>query len=83
MAIQTQTATFTGAQPLDGDLPYIDVTWPTAYASASAYRVVCGAVVADALGTIAINLKSKAGATVRVTASDQFTGSVELISFDV
>lgn len=83
MAIQTATAAFTGAQSLDGDLPYVDVTWPTAYVSATVYRVVCGPVVTDALGTIAINLKNKAGATVRVTASGQFTGTVELVSFDV
>jgi hypothetical protein len=83
VAIQTATATFTGAQLLDGDLPYIDIVWTTTYASPASYRVVCGPVITDSLGTIAINLKNKYSNAVRVTASDQFVGTVELISFDV
>lgn len=83
MAVQTQTATFNGAQPLSGGLPYVDVTWTTAYANSSAYRVSEGVNVSDGAGPVAIVFGSKTGAGVRVFASMQFTGTVELIAFDV
>lgn len=83
MATQSITATFTGAQPLDGDVPYIDVTWPSAYPSASVYRISAGAIVTDGNGTMTVCLKSKTATGVRVFAADQFVGTVELLAFDV
>ena len=82
MAILLATATFTGGQPLDGDFPYVDVTWATPYSAVGAYRVFAGVGVTDSNGAIVINLKSKSTTGVRVLASDQFTGSVELIAMD-
>jgi hypothetical protein len=81
MALQTATATFNGAQSLDGDLPYIDVTWPTAYSSSSVYRVALGVNTSD--GPLAIMFKSKTASGVRVLASDQFSGTVELVAYDI
>jgi hypothetical protein len=83
MAINPITATFNGAQPLDGDFPYVDITWPTAYASASAYRIAFGANLTDGNGALSIFFKNKAGSGVRVCATDQFTGTVELTPYDV
>lgn len=82
MATQTATATFNGAQPLDGDLPFIDITWGTAYASAAAYQIAKGEVVTDGSGPIVANFKTKTATGVRVTVSDQFTGTVELTAVD-
>lgn len=83
MAIQTATATFNGAQPLDGDQPYVDLTWPTAYASASVYRLGDGPNVTDGNGGVSVNFKNKTGSGVRVIVSDQFVGTVEVTAYDV
>ena len=82
MATQSVTATFTGAQSLDGDFPYVDITWTSAYASVGVYRIFAGTAITDANGVIVVNLKNKSTTGVRVLASDQFTGSVELTAVD-
>lgn len=83
MAVQTATATFNGAQPLSGGLPYVDVTWTTAYSSASAYRISEGVNITDSDGPISVIHGSKTASGVRVFASAQFSGTVELIAVDV
>lgn len=83
MAIQSAQATFNAAQPLDGDLPYIDVTWTSAFTTTASYRVALGVNVSDGAGPIAINFKTKTTTGIRVLASDQFTGTVELVAYDV
>lgn len=80
MAFQTAFATFNSAQPLDGDYPYIDVTWSVPYASSSSYRVFKGEITSGA--AVIVNFKSKAAGTIRVIASDQWTGTVELVAVD-
>lgn len=83
MAIQTTTATFNGAQSLDGVLPFVDVTWPVSYSSSGSYRVSLGVNITDGGGVIVISFKSKTASGLRVLASDQFTGTVELVAYDV
>ena len=77
-SVQVGAATFNGANSLDGDYPYADVTWVTPYASAAAYRIAIAGIVNDGGGMISVNLKSKTASGVRVYVSAQFTGVVEL-----
>ena len=83
MAIQSAQATFNGAQPLDGDTPYVDITWTSAYTTTTAYRVAHGVNVTDSGGPIAVNFKTKTTTGIRVLVSDQFTGTVEIVAYDV
>ena len=81
MAIQSRTANFTGAEPLDGELPFIDITWPTAYAAPEAYRIAHGVTINDGGGPVVVNVKNKTSTGVRVIASGQFVGTVEVTAY--
>jgi len=77
--MQTAEAEFNGAQSLDGEYPYVDITWPVAYASNAAYRVTYGIEIASGgLIPVIAYVKTGAGASLRVYASAQFTGTVVL-----
>lgn len=84
MATQTTIATFTGAEPLDGDFPYVDLTFGTAYASAAAYQAFPGVAVSDGSGAIVawIKASSVTASGLRVLVSEQFTGTVAVITSD-
>lgn len=86
MAVTPQTAaTFNGAQPLDGDNPYVDVTLSAAYSSASAYGVQLSINLTDAssgIPTISIKASSKSTTGFRILASDQWSGTVEITTWD-
>lgn len=85
MATQTTIAEFTGADPVDGDgNPYIDITFPTAYASAAAWASVGGVNITSGGGVAAwIDETTRAGAGCRVVASGQFVGTVPVVTVDV
>lgn len=74
-ANQQATATFTGAEPLDGDQSYVDLTWPTMTTLANV-RLTYGVQVDDGSGAVAITLKNHTLTGVRVLASAPFTGKV-------
>lgn len=74
-AIRQATATFTGAEPLDGDQPYVDVTW-AAMGTLGNVRIMIGTQVDDGGGTIAPNFKSLTLTGCRVLAPAQFVGKV-------
>ncbi len=80
--IQNQTATFNGAQSLDGDYPYVDITWTTAFSSAGAYIIVDGpSAVLPVVCWVKSGSKTASGC--RVLAADQFTGDFVLIAVPV
>ena len=84
MALAVLTATFNGAQPLDGDLPYVDISGLT-YSAASAYGIglsVAQTDIASGLITAAVKGTSKTASGFRVCVSDQFTGTVEIELWD-
>lgn len=74
-AIYTRTATFDGTQPLDGDQPYVDVSWPSLGTLANV-RIGTGVQVDDGNGQIGANHKSLTLTGCRVLASAHFTGKV-------
>lgn len=82
MSVQNATATFNGAQSLDGDYPYVDITWPVAYDLAADYVVLDG-VLATLPVTCWLKSGSQTASGVRVLAIDQFTGSVVLTAVPV
>lgn len=78
---QATAATFNGAQSLDGINPYVDITWPVAWTSAAAYRITgLTPIITSSAGLITANVKNKTASGCRVLVSDQFTGTVELVS---
>lgn len=85
MAAQATIATFTAAEPLDGDFPYVDITFGTAYASASVYAAVLGVEFSDGYGPIEVWIKesSVTASGLRLLAADQFAGTVTVITVDV
>jgi hypothetical protein len=80
MAIQSQTATFTGAEP------YIDITWDDAYGD---FKLFCGVTTVDE-SVISVSLANPADPTlppdntgVRVVPSALFEGTVEVVNLEV
>lgn len=84
MALQITSATFNGAQPLDGDYPYVDVSG-LSYSGASAYGIRLSVTMTDVssgLVTVVVKSSSKSGSGFRILASDQFSGTVEVETWD-
>lgn len=78
-ALQITIATFTGAEPLDGDFPYVEITFAEPYDSADDYEVFYGANVDDE-NAVALRtpLAHRTATGLRVYAPDQFTGTVPI-----
>lgn len=74
MAIQTAQAVF------DGDEDFIDVTWTTPFAGT--YYIANGATV-PAGTAVTINFKTVTSTGLRVTTSAHFTGTVDLIGYEI
>lgn len=73
MAIQTATATFTGAED------FVAVTWP---AMAGSFGIAHGITVTDAQGPVVVWLTGRSSTGATVNTSARFSGSVELTIFD-
>jgi hypothetical protein len=80
--VQTAQAEFDGTQSLDGDFPYVDVTWDEAYAAAADYLVLLG-MSADGPVHCWIKDGTKTTTGCRVLAVDHFTGTVALTAVPV
>lgn len=80
-AIQSAVAAFNGAQPLDGDQYYVDLTWPT-FTTLGNVRFTFGVQVDDSAGAIVVTLKSVTLTGCRVLASGQFTGKVYVLGVE-
>lgn len=83
MATQTTTAAFNGAQPLDGDFPYVDITFATAYDDEDRYAEVGGVAVDSGGVAVWVKESSRTGTGLRLLAADQFTGTVRVITVDI
>lgn len=79
--MQPAVAPFTGAEPLDGDLPYVDVTWPT-FGTLANVKFETGLQVDDGAGPLFINLKNVTLTGCRVVASAQFVGKVYVLGVE-
>lgn len=85
MAIQSQQVTFTGAEPLDGDFPYIDVVIAAPYSDPDAYFALLGQAVDDGGGPVAVWIEdtSRAENGFRILAAEQFSGTVSVVTVDI
>lgn len=86
MAMQSKTATFTGAED------YIDIVWPVAFPATSTFRRTRGvtidaADVAAIGGGLAVALIPTPAVDIsiglRVQPSDRFTGTVDVFQYEV
>lgn len=80
MAIQSQTATFTGVEA------YIDITWVDTYAN---FRLFCGVSTTDSsvVSVALVNPSNPAiaptAASVRVVPTALFSGTVDVVNLEV
>lgn len=82
--IQTTIATFGGSDPVDSNgNVYRDLTFALAYTAAAAWAPMDGVTSSSGGVAVWIEESSRTGAGCRVMASDQFTGTVPVISIPI
>ncbi len=82
MVVQSVVAEFDETQSLDGDYPYVDVTWDEAFDAADDYLILSGvSAAAPVICWVKDGTKTTTGC--RVLAVDQFTGSVALTAVPI
>ena len=81
MAIQVALASFTGADPLDGGYPYVDVVYPVAYVNPTDYVAFPG-LQATAPLSFWIKDGSQTTTGCRVQAIDQVVATLAVVLVD-